>query len=59
MRKFNIPRILRLVRNSALVVGLSLFIGGIACHDVPAAAAVLGLALVIGAIVGMILVRRK
>lgn len=58
-RRFNIPRILRFARNLALVVGVTLIFGGIAWHDVPAAVAVLGLALTIGAISGMILCRRK
>ena len=57
--RLNIPRILRFARNAALFVGLSLFVGGVAWHDVPAAAAVLGLALTFGAITGMILCRRK
>ncbi|KKN79769.1 hypothetical protein LCGC14_0336240 [marine sediment metagenome] len=54
--RFTVPR---LIRNGGLVAGLALIVGGVAWHDVPAAAAVLGLALTFGAISGMILCRRK
>ncbi len=51
--------VFRRVREVALLAGGVMIVGGVACHDVPAAFVVLGLALTFGAISGMILCRRK
>ena len=53
------PLIPRIIRNVALLTGVSMFIGGIAWHDVPSAVAVFGVVMVVGSVSSMVLAWRN
>lgn len=52
----HIPRI---IRNVVLLSGVSMFVGGIAWHDVPSAVSVAGVVVACGAISSMVLAWRN
>jgi len=59
MNRFNFAKLWRVIRNATACLGLAMFIGGVAWHDVPIAVALCGLLLSGGSVLGMILAGRS